>query len=326
MKRREFLQSTLLTATVLTQPVMAQKIQKPIEKAWVSNLEHLSDDADSSRVLYTSSISSAALLNLYRALNHPVSGKVGMKITFETPDGPHLDPQLLAPICKELEATLVDCNGFTPPRDQTKTHLQVAEHNGFSSVAPIDILDSEGDMILPVKGGHLLTQARTGKHFAEYDSLISVVRFKAHHLPRYGGTLKNLSICLGSIAGKAIIHSGGKTSTHYTSSDPLTTARAMADAAKAAIDAKRDRWLFFQVINSFDPTDGCTGATNLGDIGIFASTDPVALDQVAIDITFGAGPDNDIRRQWQEYHSTFLPELAEKIGVGTRKYHLESID
>lgn len=246
-------------------------------------------------------------------------------MTFESPGAPRLPADLVGVLAQRTNGTLIDCNGFTPPRDNTRGHLEIAKAHGFAAVAPIDILDADGDMDLPVKAGYRLKYARTGSHFAKYDSLLSIVRFKSHFLPRYGGTLKNLSICMGSISGKAIIHSGGRVETHYSSTDDQTTSEAMADAVKAALDAEPDRWAFIQVMNAVEPTDGCEGTKDLGDIGLFASLDPVALDQVAIDIAFRSN-DAAEAAEWNETHSTFLTALAEKIGCGKRNYRLVSID
>ena len=289
-------------------------------------LRHAVDDPAAPTVFFSREITPESLLKLYETLGRPARGKTGIKITFESPNGPHLDPALLKLLCDKVQGTLIDCNGFTGPRDTTAGNLRVAEGHGFTGIAPIDILDSDGDMDLPVRNGYRLKFARTGRHFAQYESLISVVRFKAHHLPRYGGTMKNLSICLGSISGKAIIHSGGAVTTHYTSTSREVTAEAMADAVKAAMDYRKDRWCFINVLDAFSPDDNCSHARNLGNIGIFASIDPVAVDQAAVDVTFGAAPDEETRRSWEEYHSTMLLPTAEKIGVGRTHYRLLSID
>ena len=199
--------------------------------------------------------------------------------------------------------------------------------NGFDeSIAPIDILDTDGHMDLPVKNGYHLKFARTGSHFANYDTLISIVRFKAHYLAFYGGTLKNLSICMGTgVEGKCLIHSAGEVMDYFSSRDDKTTCESMSDAVKAALDAKRERWAFINVIDAFDPEDGCEFAQNLGNIGILGSLDPVAVDQAAIDLTYGAAPNKEIRDRWESTHSTMLTSIAESNGVGKTHYRLIEI-
>lgn len=296
------------------------KIDLENEPSWASLLTHQSQQG--SAVYMTREISPSSLLKVFDALKFAPSGKTALKISFESPGGPGLDPVLLAPLCQRLKATLVDCNGFTSPRDTTNSHLELVRRKGYSDIASVDILDSEGDMELPVDNGYRLAYAKTGSHFVSYETMISVVRFKAHHLPRYGGTLKNLSICLGSLAGKALIHSGGKVESHYSSTPPLITAQAMSDAVKGALAAKPNKWAFIQVMSSHVPDDNCEGAKDLGDIGIFASLDPVALDQLAVDIAYGSAPDESTKQKWMDYHSAYLPEVASANGVGSNYYRL----
>lgn len=267
-----------------------------------------------------------AMLRAYESAGKKLSGKVGIKLTFETPGGPYLDPQLLTGVQKELDGTFLDANGFSPPRNTTEGHLKVAKDHGFVEVGPVDILDAEGEMDLPVVNGKHLKYHRTGSHFANYDSLLSVVRFKAHHIRDYGGTLKNLTICLASISGKAIIHSAGQEETSYTPAGMEEFLESMAEAAQAAVDAKDGRWVFLNVLCGLEPDDDCQDAEPLPDIGILASLDPVAVDQAAVDFTFGAAPSKEVREKWEEKHNVRLLQYAEECGLGKRHYRLEEID
>jgi len=270
-------------------------------------------------------VDAQSILRAYESAGKKLSGKVGIKLTFETPGGPYLEPQLLSKVQKELNGTFLDSNGFSPPRNTTEGHLKVAEDHGFTAVGPVDILDAEGEMDLPVTNGKYLKYHRTGSHFANYDSLLSIVRFKAHHIRDYGGTLKNLTICLASTSGKAIIHSAGREEVSYSPADMEEFLESMADAAKAAVDAKEGRWVFINVLCGLQPDDDCTQAEPLPDIGILASLDPVAVDQAAVDFTFGAAPSEDVRKKWEEKHNVRLLQYAEERGLGKRHYRLEEI-
>lgn len=329
MKRRNFLKiaAALPAAAELTAPAAAQSadFEKPF-----GELAHQTADAAAPLVWYTHRMTPEGINALITALitegGWKPGAKTAIKMTFESSSGPRLDTRYVKAAADRVKATLIDNNGYSSERGETQAHLALAKRHGYADLAPVDILDAAGDMDLPVNNGYRLKYTRTGRHFAQYDSILSMVRFKAHYLPRYGGTLKNLSICMGSLSGKALIHSGGDVDTHYTSSDARTTGEAMADAVKAAMDAKPGRWAFIQVLDAVEPQDQCEGTRNLGDIGIFASRDPVALDQAAIDLTFRAAANTAQRRAWDAYHSTFLPELAEKIGVGKTHYRLKSVD
>lgn len=327
MKRRELLKAASVGVGLTAAPALwaqsaAQASAAKIDEPWSKALTHLTDDAKAPVIFYTKDMTSNGLVAAYETLKQQLVGKTAVKISFETMGGPGLTPEFLAPLCKKVNGTLVDCNGWTSPRDSNDGHMRLIREKGYDKAAPIDILDSEGDMDLPVKDGYRLPRAITGKHFANYDTWISVARFKAHHLPRFGGTMKNLSICLGSMAGKALIHSGGETDRYWKGTDPQTTGQSMSDAVKVALQAKPGRWAFIQVFSAHQPDDGCDGARDLGNIGIFASLDPVALDQLAVDIAYSAAPDAATSKRWQEYHSAFLPELAAKNGVGSNQYRL----
>ena len=325
MKRRTFLQTTSVLAAGFSVPSFAQSANASKVPA-LDALTHRVNDTKAPIVYFSPRVCEESLLSVYTALKQSIRGQVGIKMTFETPGGPHLDPKLVKALADHTKGTLIDNNCFSP-RDTTAKHIEVARANGFDeSIAPIDILDTDGYMDLAVKNGFHLKFARTGSHFANYDTLISIVRFKAHYLAFYGGTLKNLSICMGTgVEGKCLIHSAGEVMDHFSSRDDKTTCESMSDAVKAALDAKKERWAFINVIDAFEPEDGCEFAQNLGNIGILASLDPVAVDQAAIDLTYRAAPNKEIRDRWESTHSTMLTAIAESNGVGKTHYRLIEI-
>ena len=100
------------------------------------------------------------------------------------------------------------------------------------------MLDADGDIDMPVQNGHHLKFTRTGAHIQNYDTFVAVHRFKTHYIAQLGGNIKNISLSLGSLSGKALIHSAGKNDKTYQWADDDTTARCFADAAKAAIIRK----------------------------------------------------------------------------------------
>ncbi len=283
------------------------------------------EDTNAPVVYFTKDVSAQGLLKVYKALNQEKQGKVGIKVSFGGATEQYLNPQLLTELVKDTQGTFLDTCGFTPPRDTPQGNYNMAKEHGFTDVAPVDIIDAEGDLDMPVNGGYHLKFARTGSHFANYDTLISVHRFKGHYIPIYGGTMKNISLAFGSLSGHALIHSAGTNERSYERKDQTTTAQAFADAAKAAVEYKKGCWAFINVMDAFDPTDKCQGTKNLGDIGIIASLDPVAVDQAACDFVYGAAADEKTRQLWEGTHSVEILEHAEKINVGQRHYQLKEI-
>ncbi len=289
-------------------------------------LRFLTDDAKAPVVYYTKDISAQGLLNVYRALGQEKKGKVCVKVSFGAEGEQYLDPSLMAELMRETKGTFADTNGFTAPRNTAKGNYAMAERHGFTKYGPVDILDAEGEIDLPVKGGHHLAFTRTGSHIDRYDTFVAVHRFKTHYIAQLGGNIKNISLCLGSVSGKALIHSAGKNDRTYQWTPDDVTARCFADAAKAAMDYKKDRWAFINVLDAFKAQDKCEGAQDRGNIGILASLDPVALDQACVDFEFGAAKDEATRAAWEKYHSVNVLDFAEAIGVGKRHYRMVSVD
>lgn len=321
MQRRTFLQTSAALAVTASLPTLSSAAGA---NPFPYPLTHAVTDASAPEVFFTKDISPAGLIKIYDRLGQKRQGKVGVKVCFETPNGPHLDPKLVHAFADHVNGKLLDCT-YYPPRDTVEKHLEVAKGNGFDT-SRIDIIDAEGTVDLPIEGGKHLKFSRIGSHYNDYDTMIGLCRFKSHHIEFYGGMLKNLSIAIAPMEGKWLIHSAGKTDSGFSPSDNHIETQAMADYVKGVMDAKKGRWVFLTVLDAVAPTEGCEGAKNLGNIGILASTDPVAIDRAAIDITFGAAATPELRREWEEHHGTFLTSNAEAIGVGKTHYRFTSID
>ena len=289
-------------------------------------LRFLTEDKDAPIVYFTKDISARGLMKVYKALGQEKKGKVAIKVSFGAEDEQYLDPSLMTELVKETQGTFVDTNGFTAPRNTAKGNYAMAEKHGFTKVGPVDVLDADGDIDMPVQNGYHLKFARTGSRIQNYDTFVAVHRFKTHYIAQLGGNIKNISLSLGSLSGKALIHSAGKNDKTYQWADDDTTARCFADAAKAAVNYKKGRWVFINVLDAFAAKDKCVNAQNRENIGILASVDPVAVDQACVDFEFGAARDEATRTAWEKHHSVNVLEFAEEINVGKRHYRMVSVD
>lgn len=289
-------------------------------------LRFLSEDKEAPIIYFTKDISAKGLMKVYQALGQEKKGKVAVKVSFGAEGEQYLDPALMTELIRDTQGTFVDTNGFTAPRNTSKGNYAMAEKHGFTKVGPVDVLDEDGDVDMPVQGGYHLKFTRTGSHINNYDTFVAVHRFKTHYIPKLGGNIKNISLSLGSISGKALIHSAGMNDRSYQSSDNDTTAQCFADAAKAAMDYKKGRWVFINVLDAFEAKDKCVNVQDRKPVGILASLDPVALDQACVDFEFGAAKDDATRAAWEKFHSVNVLEFAEKIGVGKRHYRMVSTD
>ena len=100
----------------------------------------------------------------------------------------------------------------------------------------------------------------------------------------------------------------------------------MADAVSAALDYKKGRWVFINIINALKPVDGCSGTADRPDLGIVASTDPITADRAALDIGYGLTSDPELRKEWEHEHSVDVLDYAERKGLGSKAYRLQKID
>lgn len=285
-----------------------------------------------SQVFRTSDISAAGLLAMYEALGRKARGKVAVKISSGEPGGHHfLSPNLIAPLVKEVDGTIVECNtAYGGGRATTEAHQRVMEAHGFTAIAPVDIMDADGDMNIPIAGGKHLQEDVVGAHFASYDFVVNLAHFKGHAMGGFGGVIKNMSIGIASSMGKSLIHSAGKATTGFGINTPRKDfLESMAEAAKGVADYLGENIVYINVMNNLSvdcDCDGSPAAPTMQDIGILASLDPVALDQACVDLIYAAPDGADMIERIESRLGIHTLEHAEAIGLGSRAYALVDID
>ena len=297
-----------------------------------SALSHVTDSAEAPTVYYRSEISPEALNQTYEALGFTPTGKVAVKLsTGEPPASNYLDPELIKDLVKKVNGTIVECNtAYGGSRSSTAAHYQVAKDHGFTSIAAFQILDENGSMTLPVNGGTRLTENLVGAAFGDYDSYLVLSHFKGHAMAGYGGAIKNISIGLGSGEGKLHIHTGGQGGSMW-SADQDSFLEAMGDAGKSVSDylGNGERIVYINVMNRLSVDCDCDGnpsEPDMHDIGILASTDPVALDQACIDLVYAAPESESLVNRIESRNGIHTLENAETIGLGSRSYRLRDLD
>lgn len=297
--------------------------------------EAQADTVDSvSTVYFIRDINPDNLVKIYEALGRKAEGNnVAVKLsTGESEKSNFLDPELIKPLVQGLNATIIECNtAYAGNRNTTEAHRKAAEDHGFTKIAKVDIMDAEGDTILPVENGRHLKYDIVGKSYPDYDFTVVLSHFKGHAMGGFGGAIKNISIGIGSSAGKTYIHTAGKTSdvdsiwSNIAPQDDFL--ESMAEAAKAVADHAGDKILYISVANKLSVDCDCDGnpaAPKMGDIGILASLDPVALDRACVDMVFNStdpGKDDLIERI-NSRHGTHTLDYAEQIGLGSQKYKI----
>lgn len=285
------------------------------------------------KVYFTSEITSESLIKIYESLGRELKGKVAVKISTGEPGGHNfLNPNLIKGLVQKLSGTIVECNtAYAGRRNTTEEHLKTVEAHGFTAIANVDIMDSEGDMEIPVDGGKHINVNYVGKNLANYDSMLMLSHFKGHAMGGFGGALKNMSIGVCSASGKTWLHSAGKVkdpAVIWKNTAPQDDfLESMAEADKSVIEYMKGNILYINVVNNLSVDCDCDSnpeAPCMADIGILASTDPVALDKACLDLIYKSndpGKEHMIERI-ETRNGAHTIDYAEQIGVGSKEYEL----
>lgn len=299
------------------------------------------DAAEDKPVVYmTREITPEALVKIYQALGRPAEGKVAVKISTGEPGGHNfLRPSLIKALVDTTGGTIVECNtAYAGRRSSTEDHLQAAREHGFFDIADVQIMDAEGEFRIPVRDTTHIRYDIVGNGLKDYDFMINLAHFKGHAMAGFGGVIKNQSIGVASANGKAYIHSAGRITTvenlWSNVDDQDGFLESMAAAAQAVADYFGDNIIYINVMNNLSVDCDCDSHPadpEMLDVGIFASLDPVALDQACLDQVYGMEPSegNDPKpliERIESRNGMHTVEYAEKIGLGSRSYRLVSID
>lgn len=291
-------------------------------------------------VYMTTDISAEGLVKVYEALGVEYDGSVAVKISTGEPGGHNfLQPELIGDLVQKVGGTIVECNtAYTGRRYTSEEHWKVMQEHGFTAIAPCDIMDEWGEVPIPVKDTTHLNYNLVGMNLANYNWLINLAHFKGHAMGGFGGVLKNQSIGIASANGKAYIHSAGATAekeqiwSSFAEQDDFL--EAMASAAQSVHDYFGGRVVYINVMNNLSVDCDCDSHPadpEMKDVGILASTDPVALDQACVDLIFNypstEGDDAAaLIERINSRHGVHIIEHAEAIGLGSRVYKLVSLD
>lgn len=287
---------------------------------------------EKSKVYFTKEISSKALVDIFHVLNVTLKGNTAVKLSSGEPGGHNfLNPLMIKDLISELNGTIVECNtAYGGRRGKTKDHWQVLKDHGFMDIAPCDIMDGEAEISLPVVGGKHLKENFVGANLKNYNSILMLSHFKGHAMGGFGGALKNMSIGIASSHGKSHIHAAGGTVMWTPDHDAFL--ESMAEACKAVMDyVGRENIVYISVANRLSVDCDCDNnpaEPEMADIGIFASTDPVAIDQACVDAVYNS-PDPGkaaLIERMESRNGIHTVETAAALGLGSREYELISID
>ena len=291
---------------------------------------------EKAKVYYTKEINADNLIRIYEKLGVELDGKIGVKVsTGEAGSRGYLKADVIGPLVKKLNGTIIECNTAYPgKRNTAEDHIKVAEEHDFTKFADVDIMDADGEFKIPVKNGKHLKYDIVGKNFENYDSILNLAHGKGHAMGGFGANLKNQSIGIASRNGKAYIHSCGQSedpnecwSCKYEQKDFI---ESMAEAAKAVADYVKEnnkKIVYITVMNFLSVDCDCDANQSdpvMSDLGIVASLDPVANDQAFIDMVWASDENGSekLRERVDRQEGRHITEYAESIGLGTTDYEL----
>lgn len=290
------------------------------------------------KVYFTKEITPESVVKMYEKLGVNLPGKVAVKLhSGEQGNQNYIRPEFVKAIVEKVKGTVVECNtAYDGARNSTEKHKKLIEDHGWTKYFDVDLMDAEGpDLELKIPNGKVIKENFVGKDIQKYDSMLVLSHFKGHPMGGYGGALKQLSIGVASSEGKSWIHSAGFTKDQTILWDNLPEQdkflESMADAASSVVNYFKDKIAFISVMcNLSVDCDCCAVAEDpcMKDIGILASTDPIAIDQACIDLIYNSkdpGRDHFVERV-ERQHGIHTIEAAAELGFGTREYELINVD
>ena len=285
-----------------------------------------------STVYFSRTITPDAVLRLYKLVGKELPGKVAVKVhSGEKGNQNFLRPDFWKEIIDYVGGTVVECNtAYEGARNTTPKHLALLEDHGWNRYFTVDLLDAQGpDLELPIPGGKVIHKNFVGKDIANYDSMLVLSHFKGHPMGGYGGALKQLSIGVASSYGKAYIHGAGDPKQLWTA-DHDSFLESMADAASSVVAYFKGNAVYINVMKNMSVDCDCCAVAEdpcLADMGVLASTDPVAIDQACIDLVYGCddpGKAHFLERV-ESRNGVHTIESAAALGIGSREYELVEV-
>jgi len=288
------------------------------------------------KVYYTKNVTKTTLLRLIEVMGRSLKGDVAIKIDLSNEDI-LLTPEIVSVFTDFYGGTIVENsverNGAILSVDGMKNELNSL---GFSSIAPVDILDCEGEIKLSVaEFKNLKGENFVGLDAVQYNSMLVLSEFNGEAGNNsFGGAINNLSIGMASKGGKQWINSAGFTKDRDVEIDHNDKIEniimSKAEAGKSVVDYFTRANLIYMNITDDIAVDGDCGniceKRNVTGYGIYASVDPVALDQACFDaVSRDSRVKTSATIEQKEKEFDLLLQYAEEMGLGERLYELIEI-
>lgn len=286
-------------------------------------------------VYFTRDLSAEGLKKIYERVNDNMTGKVAIKLHTGEQHGPNIIPR---PWVENLiktdlpNATIVETNTYYEgDRYTTEQHRETLQVNGWT-FCPVDIMDEDGTVNLPVKNSKWFTYMAMGKNIMNYDSLFVLTHFKGHTKGGFGGSAKNIGIgCADGRIGKAMIHTTPSSDDMWDISEEEFMER-MVESAKAVVDHFGDNITFVNVMRNMSVSCDCEGTAAepvvTPNVGILASKDICAIDAACVDLVYAMKEEDRkaLVERMETRHGLRQLTYMHELGMGNNRYQLIDID
>lgn len=288
-----------------------------------------------STVYFTKDLSAQGLKRIFERVSVPLTGKIGIKLHTGEPHGPNIIPRPWVENLIKTDlpgASIVETNTYYEGgRYTTEQHRETLKTNGWT-FCPVDIMDEDGTVALPVKGGKWFDEMVMGKNILNYDSLFVLTHFKGHTMGGFGGSNKNIGIgCADGRIGKKMIHTVEGSDNMWSIAQEELMER-ITESSKATVDHFKDHITFVNVLRNMSVSCDCEGVDAAPvvtpNIGIVASTDILAVDQASVDLVYALKEDehHDLVERIETRHGLRQLSYMKEMGMGNDRYKLIDID
>ncbi len=286
-------------------------------------------------VYFTRNLSAEGLIEAYEQVCARIEGQVGVKLHTGEKNGPNIIPSewVKALLQKDLpDARIVETNTYyVGDRYTTEQHRQTLKVNGWT-FCPVDIIDEEDTLTLPVKDGKWFDKMSVGSHLTDYNSLVVLTHFKGHTQGGFGGSNKNIGIgCADGRIGKAWIHTTPGQDNQWDIAKEEFMER-MTESTKAVVDYFGGHITYVNVMRNMSVSCDCEGVNAAPvvtpNVGILSSTDILALDQACVDLVYAMteAEHHDLVERIETRHGLRQLSYMKELGMGNDRYVLIDLD
>ena len=286
-------------------------------------------------VYFTRNLSADGLIKAYEQVSANIEGRTGVKLHTGERNGPNIIPVewVKSLLQKDLpDASIVETNTYyAGDRYTTEQHRKTLKVNGWT-FCPVDIMDEQDTLTLPVRGGKWFEKMSVGSHLANYNSLVVLTHFKGHTMGGFGGSDKNIGIgCADGRIGKAWIHTKAGSDNQWSVTEEDFMER-MTESTKSVVDFFGKHITYVNVMRNMSVSCDCEGIhaapVVTPDVGILSSTDILAVDQACIDLVYAMteAEHHDLVERIESRHGLRQLSYMKELGMGNNRYVLIDLD